>query len=749
MTITGVGGVGKTRTALRLAAELQRAFEDGVWFVDLSALADADLVAEAVAQALGVPEQTLRPQAEVLADHLATRRLLLILDTCEHLTESCAALAARLLRAAPELQVLATSRQPLSVEGEHVFPLLPLPVADPDRQGNGGPENRERDAAVLLFVERASAAAPGFTLTRDNHGAVAELCRRLDGIPLAIELAAVQTRALPVQQIADVIGERSAGRFRLLSRGGVGVPGRQESLRTAIAWSHDLCTPDERLLWRRMSVFAGDFDLAAAQEVCAGDELAAEEMVALVTGLVEKSILLYDRSPFEARYRLLDTIREYGLDLLREAGEQQTVQRRHLDYYLRLARRFDAEWCGPDQLAWHRRMSGELPNLRAALDFSLSGPAEHGAGLELAAALRYLWLACGNMREGRYHLDRVLERDLAAGPALTTATWVCSWLAIAQGDLDAGETRLAQCRRHAEAQGDVAALGWAAYVASVAASFQGDQERALAMGRKAAQLHRHGGDPGTGLQLALAAQSLALTLTGQCDRAAAVAEECRTLCDGRGDGWMRSYADWLRATAELGRDQPSEAITYGREALRFKRQLGDSMGCHLVLNLLAMATVADGDMETAARLLGVVDQSWHAMGMDKMGAPDLMAARAHAQRQVREKLGDRRFAVAFAEGQKLDPDAGMAYAAGDPLASVPADPPPQQTTWAPLTRREREVAELVAAGMTNQQIADRLMIGRSTANTHVEHILTKLDFTSRAQIAAWVAQRDYPRSPGR
>src|SRR4051794_11378377 len=251
VTVTGVGGVGKTRTVLRVAAEVRRAFADGVWLVDLSPLAQPGLVAEAVAQGLELRDQSTRPPTEILAEYLESRRLLLVLDNCEHLVEPCAWLVDSLLRASPGLQVLATSRQPLAVQGEHVFPLLPLPASG---------------AAVTLFAERARAASPGFTLTEDNRDTVTRLCHDLDGIPLAIELAAVRTRALPLGENAGLLADR----FNLLSGGGV-VAGRHASLRTAIDWSHDLCTRAESLLWARVSVFAGDFDLDAAREVCDGE----------------------------------------------------------------------------------------------------------------------------------------------------------------------------------------------------------------------------------------------------------------------------------------------------------------------------------------------------------------------------------------------------------------------------------------------------------------------------------------------
>ncbi len=752
VTVTGVGGVGKTRTALRVAAEVRRAFVDGVWLVDLSTLLQADLVAEAVAQALGLRDQSIRPQAEVLAEYLADRRLLLVLDNCEHLAESCAELVGPLLRAAPGLQVLATSRQPLGVQGEHLFRLLPLPVPDDAQCTGAAPVDRERDAAAL-FAERARAASPGFVLTEANQSAVARLCRGLDGIPLAIELAAVRTRALPVQQIADLLEDRIGDRFALLSRCGVGVAGRHESLRAALDWSHGLCTPAEGLLWARVSVFAGDFDLDAAQQVCADDRLAGSDILQVVAGLVDKSILLCEEQSAGARYRLLETIREYGLDLLRKSDEEQRLRRRHRDFYLRLARRLDAEWCGPDQVAWYARLSREQSNLRAALDFSLSDPAEHGAGLELAAALLFFWVACGHAREGRHYLDWALGLDHPPGPVLTRALWVCAWVAVLQGDWKATEARLAQCHPYAAAQADIAAAGWIAYIASTSATARGDLVRAVALAEESADLHRHGGDPGNGLLAAFCAQAATavrgvragatLAFAGEFDREIAVTEQFWALCDEYGERWMRSYADYMRGLVEMGRGDPGAAVRYCRKALRFKRQLGDSTGCAMAVDVLAGAAAALGEAERAARLLGVGHRIWQSVGRAQLGSLDLTAARTQVEKLARAKAGDRGYDSAFADGLSLDLDAGIDCALDEQSAQQP-DLAPRLTGWAPLTRREREVAVLVADGLTNQQIADRLVIGRRTANTHLEHILTKLDFTSRAQIAAWSAARQRP-----
>jgi non-specific serine/threonine protein kinase len=729
VTVTGVGGVGKTRTALRVATEVRRSFSDGVWWVELSALRQPDLLAVAVANVLGLQDHT-RQQLDVLADFVAERRLLLVLDTCEHLLNPCAALVDALLRAGPRLRVLATSRQPLGVAGEHTYSVPPLSTPD---LGSGGVVH---DHGVELFVERARAVDAGFALTPDNQQAVALLCGRLDGIPLAIELAAGRLRALSVGQLLEYLDDR----FRLLTGGNrVGLP-RHATMQTAIEWSYQLCTGTEQLLWARISVFIGDFVLGAAERVCADEELPVDAVLDAVAGLVDKSILLREVYPSGVRYRLLNTVREYGQERLRELGKERLLRARHAAYYLELARHFDAEWCGPEQVAWYERLNREHPNLRLALDFCLAEPDHHRTGLELAGRLRFYWFCCGVLPEGRHYLDRLLALKLEPGPALTTATWVSAWVALGRGDLAAICVRLAECRGYAQAQGDIAATGFAAYIAGSAAMLRGDQAQALALAEESADLHRQGGDPGMGLMLAYGGQSMALALAGQFRRAIVVTEELRAVCDEYGERWMRSYADYIRAVAELAGGNPEAASGYARDALRLKSALRDCLGVVLAIDVLSLAAVELDDAERAARLLGISYELWGMLGLPQFGAPDLVAARQRCEREAYEALGDRGYHHAFEAGRNLDPDAAIAYALGE-RQQRRRGPSRERAAWAPLTRRERQIAELVAEGRTNQEIANRLVISKRTVDSHVEHSLAKLGFATRAQIAAWVTEQ--------
>lgn len=371
VTLTGVGGVGKTRLALRFAEEIRSSFEDGAWVVELGSVQDGGLLTQTVAAALGLREQSTRSLDAQLAEHLAHRRMLIILDNCEHLLGHCASFADGLLHTADQLRLLATSRTTLGIGGEHLFTVPPLPVPlcyGDSGQGDSGHGPTPASEAVELLVDRARVVQPGFTVTEENGDAVVALCTRLDGLPLAIELAATRLRSLGVEQVV----ERLADRFRLLTGGSrVALP-RQQTLRALIDWSYDLCSPEEQLLWTRLSVFTGGFDLCAAEHVCAGADLPPEHVLDRVSHLVAQSILLTEQRAGRVHYRMLETIQEYGRERLGESGEEGRLRQRHRDHYLDLVERITAQWCGPEQADGLRRLRAEQDNLRAALDWSAS-----------------------------------------------------------------------------------------------------------------------------------------------------------------------------------------------------------------------------------------------------------------------------------------------------------------------------------------------------------------------------------------
>ncbi|MET0495106.1 MAG: AAA family ATPase, partial [Actinoplanes sp.] len=381
VTLTGAGGVGKTRLGQRVGLEVRRAFPDGVWLVELAELRDEDLVAVTVAEALGVREESVRPDAPGLADFLADRRALLILDNCEHLVAACADLAEKLLRACPDLSILVTSRQPLRIAGEATLTVQPLSVPEPDAACT--PADLPRYESASLLVERATAVLPGFEVTEANAATIAALCQALEGMPLAIELAVARLRVLTLEQILD----RLTDRYRLLTSGARNAPARQQTLRALIDWSWELCSERERVLWSRLSVFSGGFELDAAEHIATDETLPAEAILDLVASLVDQSVISRTGDGPRARYKMLEVVREYGAARLAEAEGQLVVGRRHSEWYARLAAYGDAQWVSPDQAALMLRLRHEQANLRVALEFAVTeGPPE--LALRFAADLQ-------------------------------------------------------------------------------------------------------------------------------------------------------------------------------------------------------------------------------------------------------------------------------------------------------------------------------------------------------------------------
>src|SRR5215472_3350934 len=439
VTLTGIGGVGKTRLALRAAAGVRRAFRDGVWLVRLDQLRDEALVAQAVAAALGLQDRAGYAPAASLAEYLAGRQLLLVLDNCEHLVDAVAELAGLLLRAAAGLRVLATSREALTIDGETVLAVPPLPVPPPGRRLTAA--ELTRFPAVGLFAERAAQVVPGFAVTEANAAAVAGICRRVDGLPLAIELAAARLPVLSAQQIDERLGDR----LGLLTRGGRARPARQQTLRASIEWSWELCSRAERLVWARCSVFAGGFELDAAEGVCADDRLAAGRVLDLLAGLAGKSILIAGYREGVARYRLPEPLREFGQERLCESGEETALRRRHRDWHEQLARRVDVDWLSPQMTEWAPRLFREHANVQAAQDFCQAEPGEAEAGLRIALHVwpYYYWLA-GHLSEGRYRLGQALAR--AREPTIWRARGLilAGYLTAIGGDRGAAQPLLEQ-----------------------------------------------------------------------------------------------------------------------------------------------------------------------------------------------------------------------------------------------------------------------------------------------------------------
>ena len=726
VTLCGPGGIGKTRLAVLAAWEARRAFGDGIWLVELASLRDPALLASEVARAMGLLDQSAGWAVAALSEHLAGRQALLVLDNCEHLLDACAVLAGAVLRACPGVRILATSRQALGVTGEVTVAVPSLSV--PDNGDLRPPEKLLQFEAVRLFAERAAAVLPGFGIDAANSRAVADLCVRLEGIPLAIELAAVRLRALSPEQILARLGDR----FRLLSAGDPADP-RHRTLLATLDWSYDLLPQSEQAMWRRASVFSGSFDLDAAEAVCGGDGVDTGEIVDLVDQLVAKSILRRSPGGDPARYRMLDTVREYGQQRLREAGHATTLRRRHRDFYARLAARGDA--LGPRQLEWIDALDASHENLRAELEYGDGEAAEAAAGLAMACDLWLYWETRGHLTEGRRHMDALLAHAGSPCPLRTRGLWVAGYLALVQGDVAAAGRLLEAALRAAEEQDDAEGIAYASSFLGRAAWFLGDPVRGHALTQEALARHR-AADDWQGTVLTLAQLGIMRAFMGNPEAALAPLRECADCCEERGERWNRSYALWGLGLATWLLGDAELADELQRSALRLKREVGDQVGSALCVEALAWIAASRQRPARAVILLGAAASAREAIPAALL--PPLSAHHEAAYGTASRLLGQDAFAAGLAGGHALSPARRVAAALEEPVTSGQGSA--VQDPQIRLTAREMEVAALVAEGLSNKEIAGRIVISPRTAETHVQHIMDKLGFTARSQIAAWSAR---------
>ena len=638
VTVAGVGGVGKTRLAVQAAAQASDRYPDGVFLVELSPLRDPGLLAATVAGRLGLPAEDDRPQLAALLDYLRDRALLLILDTCEHLVDACARLAAAALREAPGVTILATSRQPLAVAGESTFLLPPLPVPTSDEPAAGSDAGSD---AVALFAQRAAAVVDGFTVTDANRADVIGLCRALDGIPLAIELAAVRLRALPLDEMARHLDDR----FRVLTGGKRAGVERHHTLRAAIEWSYELCTPAEQLLWARLSVFAGTFDHAAAEEVCAGGELPRAEIVGTLAGLVEKSVLVRQSAGDEAvagrtEYRMLDTIRQFGADHLAGTNAEAVAQSRLVAHYLALAQRWGRDPMR-DQLAQYRALYREHANLRAAMEYSLDLTGNDSAAVAIATSLAMYWRLSGQLREGEYWLNRVLERCPRPSPARAKVLAARGYVVTLLGDLSTAHADAEVALAIAAQFGDTAACGRACVTLHRTLTWGSHPAEAEEMATAALSFLSSAGDPFGLAQLDIQA-AVMLLAAGQPDL---VIERCA-------EGMARLPADEHWATGLLSAGQGLGHLLRGeldagtaaaRRGLTLEYELGDLGGTAYVLGTLAFLAAGQHRYERTAWLIGGSASLWERVGPWYTGAPAIVALHRRAEQAAQDSLGEERY----------------------------------------------------------------------------------------------------------
>jgi non-specific serine/threonine protein kinase len=741
VTLTGAGGTGKTRIALRAAADLLGVFEAGVYFVALAPISDPGLVVPTIAQTLGVRDAGGRRSLERLKDNLRPRHLLLVLDNFEQVL-GAAPDVVDLLRDCPRLRVLVTSRAALRVSGEQEYAVPPLALPDTRRPPPGGapaPPSAAalgRNEAVRLFVERARAVNADFALTDDNAAAVAEVCRRLDGLPLAIELAAARVRLLDPDALLARL-ESAAGSLRLLTGGGRDLPARQQTLRSTIAWSYDLLAAEEQALFRRLAVFVGGCTLAAAEAVCGGPG----DVLDGVDALLARSMLQpAPPAAGEARVTLLETIREFGLERLAAAGELDELRRRHAAHFVAFAEAADAALRGPDSRPWLDRLETEHDNLRAALEWGLSGGA---AGREtaqrLGGALSWFWWWRCHLNEGRRWLARALEGPREATAVRLRALQGAGWLAHFQRDSGAAREVLSESLAIARALGDRREEAWSLHLLGRVDYFDGDPAAVRALAQESLELAEATGDRWL---VSWALHLLGLGAHIGADYPTALAYYGRSLAIRRELGYRQGVGILLLLIGliALREGDFATARVRMREALTTDRDAGDHLNTLMAISGIASYLAAQRQPERAVRLAGAtatLSESWHLLPI-----PLAEAMLEEGLATARQALGDAAYAVAWAEGRamSLEEAIGEALAGGD---APPGDavPPPAPGGAAPapagLTPAEVRVLRLLAGGRTTKEIAAALVVSVSTVDRHITHIYAKAGVHGRAAATAF------------
>ena len=734
LTLTGSGGCGKTRLALAAASELVEEFEDGVWLVELASLADPSLMPQSVASTLGIREQPGRSPTEALSDYLGSRKVLLLLDNCEHLVEACAELAEALLHSCPELRVLTTSREALSITGEVAW-LVPS-LSLPDLRRLPAVESLPRYESARLFVERAAAVKPTFTLTEQNAVAVAQVCYRLDGIPLAIELAAARAKVLPVEQIADRLNDS----FRLLVAGSRTAMPRHRTLHATMDWSHELLSLEERALFRRLSVFAGGLTLEAAESVCTGGGLEQGEVLESLSHLVDKSLVIMREEGGEGRYRLLETVRQYAREKLSESGEAEQVRERHAGYYLALAEEAEPELKGAGQVAWLERLERERDNLRAAMDWLL----ERGELEEVARLGWALWLFWGiraHFAEGRLWMEQALSaRGSAVMPAYARAKtlYVAGMMANYQGDHRSAEPLVGESLGLFRELEDKLGTAYALSNAGFAASGQGHHQRAITLNEESVHLFLEVGEKwGAAIQFCF----LAVAWRDQGDHERARRLAVRGLALSREVGERQTLCAALYTLATLAQTEGDHPRTRDlfEEGLTLSAELGNEADVAHCLEGLASIAAAEDGIVRAARLWGAEEAL-----LEKIEAavytyvPDRSLHRSHvAAAQARH--GEEAFDAAWAEGRAMSLEQAIEYALDRSTTPETATP---EIYPAGLSAREVEILRLVAQGMTNAGVAKELFISSRTVGWHLSSIYRKLGSSSRTEATRFAVEHN-------
>ncbi len=737
VTVSGPPGIGKTRLALQLASTLRETHTDGVVLAELAPVAEPGLVEHVAAAALGVQERRGHPPSEAIAEQVADRAVLLVLDNCEHLIEASAQMVAFLLAHCAGLRILTTSRQSLGIIGETTYRLAPL-VLPTERDDLSQMTGRE---AVRLLVDRARAVQPGFEVTLSNAAAVARLCRNLDGIPLAIELAAAWVRVLGIDQIAA----RLEDRFGLLTSGNRAAPERHQTLRNAVEWSYELLTEPERKLFNRLSVFAGGWTLEAAEAVVSdegpdvreprpdGSEIEPAAVLGVLATLVDKSLVLFEDDPMASRYRMLETLRAYAAERLAASGEEQGLRERHRLWCMHLAERGEREIWRVDQVAWVRRLARDQDNIRAALRWTLSGALDADPGLRIGAALGRFWDTRGDFREGIGWLQDLLSLSIVRSrtPSWGRAMTALGYLTAVLGDSEHAVRILDESLSYWRELDEPRGLAVALFVRGIAVGLPRFEPASLRFFEQSLALSRIGG-PRWATYFSLLSLGEAARALGEHARAQALLDESLSLVQLEGERQGAFFTLNSLALLALAQGVFARAESLGLQALTAAVELDNRHGTVIALDTLASVAAATGRAGRATRLFGATDAARAIMG--DFSYATVRRDRERGMRAAQAGLGDVAFEQEWTAGGRLSLEEAAAEARLVELAS----PSPVLATagrHTGLDRREMEVLRLVAEGVSNHEIAERLIIAEATVKRHLDNIFTKLGVASRTAAA--------------
>ena len=738
LTLVGPGGVGKTRLALAAAEAGAPLYRNAIAFVDLASVTVRGRVVDAIAAALGVREHHSRPLREALFGWLQPKHLLLVLDNCEHLVHECADLIADLLEYSPDLWILATSREPLGVAGETVWRVPSLDV--PDLRQSPTVESIREVEAVRLFVDRACAVESSFRLSDANALAVAQICVQVDGIPLAIELAAARVQLLTPQELSTRLAEP----LQLLRRNSRIAPARHQTLRATLDWSCALLSVTEQQLFARLSVFVGSWPLEAAEAICSGDAIEREQILDLVGQLVDKSLVTVAHRD-TTRYRLLEPDRQYAAEWLNQAGCAEPMRDRHLEWYLDLVEQAEPEWWGPRQTDWLERLEDAHENLRAALTWSSTNARDVEAGLRLAAALWRFWDMRGHLSEGCDHLRNMLNRTGTDGfpRAQARALAVLGYLATIRGSRDEAQVALEEAKRLWREIGDQAGLAVTLFYAGLFKAWsQSEIEPAETLLIDSLRLAEQSG-PKWMVYIDLIRLGDLARLRGDGARAEELLRKSLELVEAADDRWSRGRCLHSLGAVRLMRHDSAGARNLLLESLSLAIGLHDWRGMSYAVDGLACVAAAEGRAKLSAGLFGTAEALRASIG-------DLVSAvfdrdRDRGIAMARASLGEAAFHEAWLASRTVSDDKAWLTAtqlvaeAETGKRELPGRN--RDSAVGQLSHREREVAGLIARGLTNREIATHLVIAERTASNHVLHILDKLSFHSRTQIAVWATEQ--------